>query len=155
MLKELNVSYSIIGHSERRAIGETDTVIAEKVKYAHENEIVPIVCVGEQSKTEPLSVLEGQVKVALSKTENKEVVFAYEPVWAIGTGEQPTNSKINKAIKIIKDAAKLSGFDVNVLYGGSVKLSNYKEIKSSKADGYLMGGVSLNLDEFLQIVKGE
>ena len=104
---------------------------------------------------EDLSVLTSQVEIALSKAENKEIIFAYEPVWAIGTGVQPTVTSIKKALKIIKMTAKHCGYCIKVLYGGSVNASNYKEIEKSGVDGYLMGGVSLKLDEFIKIVKGE
>ena len=155
MLNEFGVKYSIIGHSERRAIGETDEVIALKVKYAQENNITPIVCVGEKTKTAKLDVLVEQVEKALSLVENNNIIFAYEPIWAIGSGEVPTVLKINKALKMIKDTAKKKDLDVEVLYGGSVNISNHKELKSSIADGFLMGGVSLKLNDFIKIVEGE
>ena len=120
-----------------------------------ENNITPIVCVGEKTKTAKLDVLVEQVEKALSKVENSNIIFAYEPIWAIGSGEVPTVLKINKALKIIKDIAKKKDLDVKVLYGGSVNLSNHKELKTSIADGFLMGGVSLKLDDFMCIVKGE
>lgn len=155
MLKEFNVEYSIIGHSERREIGETDAMIANKVHMAQEFNIVPIVCVGERNKTDNLDVLTKQVGVALSRSQRNNVIFAYEPVWAIGTGEVPTIEQINSAIDVIKDTALKCGFDVKVLYGGSVNLSNHNELRTSNADGFLMGGVSLKIDDFLKIVKGE
>ena len=155
MLKEFSVKYTLIGHSERREIGETDKLVAVKVAAAQSKDIVPIVCVGEENRVSKLMVLAEQVKGALEQAEEKEVVFAYEPIWAIGTGDQPTVPQINKAIKIIKDAAKECGFAVKVLYGGSVNSENYKNILTSKADGLLMGGVSLKLNEFIKIIKGE
>lgn len=155
MLKEFNVQYSIIGHSERRELYETNEIVANKVKYAQENGIIPIVCVGEQTKTANLNILLEQVKIALSKAQKMEIIFAYEPIWAIGTGEKPTVEQINDAIKIIKETAMDCGFDVRVLYGGSVNEKNYKEILTSNADGLLMGGVSLKVDDFIKIVKGE
>ena len=130
-------------------------MVAEKVHMAHEFGIIPIVCVGEKNKSDDLGILQKQVSIALSKALEKEVVFAYEPVWAIGTGEIPTVKGINSAIKIIKDTAKMSGYNVKVLYGGSMDLSNHEELKRSKADGFFMGGVSLRIDDFVQIVKGE
>ena len=155
MLNEFNVSYVIVGHSERRALGETDLDIANKVETAQVNNLKPIICVGETNKGSGLEILETQVKLALTKAVEKEVIFAYEPVWAIGTGEQPSVTKINNAIKIIKNTAKEFGFNVKVLYGGSVNASNYKEIQKANVDGFLMGGVSLKVDEFIKIVKGE
>ena len=155
MLKEFGSTYAIVGHSERRELGETDFMIARKVHMAQEYDLIPIICVGERVQGESLDVLKRQVDLALGKAVCREVMFAYEPVWAIGTGEIPTVEQINNAIQVIKDTAKEHGFDVKVLYGGSVNLSNYNEIKKSSADGFLMGGVSLKLDEFLKIVKGE
>lgn len=155
MLNELNVDYALIGHSERREIGETDEIVSKKVMLAQENGIIPIVCVGEKTKTSRLDVLKLQVEIALSNAQNKEIIFAYEPIWAIGSGEIPTIERINKALNLIKQIAKEKGFDVKVLYGGSVNLSNHNELKTSVADGFLMGGVSLKLDDFCAIVKGE
>ena len=155
MLNEFNVDYALIGHSERREIGETDEIVSKKVMLAQENGIIPIVCVGEKTKTSGLDVLKLQVEIALGNAQNKEIIFAYEPVWAIGSGEIPTIERINKALNLIKQIAKEKGFDVKVLYGGSVNLSNHNELKTSVADGFLMGGVSLKLDDFCAIVKGE
>ena len=149
MLKEFKVGYTLIGHSERRAIGETEEIIANKVSLAQEYEIVPIICVGEKNKTAKLDVLKEQVKSALSKAKNKELIFAYEPIWAIGSGVQPTVKRINNALDIIKTTAKECGFNVKVLYGGSVNAENYKEILNSQVDGLLMGGVSNKINEFL------
>ena len=155
MLNEFNVDYALIGHSERREIGETDEIVSKKVMLAQENGIIPIVCVGEKTKTSGLDVLKLQVEIALGNAQNKEIIFAYEPIWAIGSGEIPTIERINKALNLIKQIAKEKGFDVRVLYGGSVNLSNHNELKTSVADGFLMGGVSLKLDDFCAIVKGE
>ena len=154
MLKEFNVKYSIIGHSERRSIGETDVLIAQKVQTACENQITPIVCVGEAKKSSALDVLENQVEIALSLIKEGSIIFAYEPVWAIGSGQIPTAQRINKAINLIKETATLKGFDVKVLYGGSVDDGNYKELLKTKSDGFLLGGVSLNVEKFISIVKG-
>ncbi len=155
MLKEFGAKYVIVGHSERREIGETDAVVAQKVAVAQNNDLIPIVCVGEKTKTAKLDILVEQVKIALSMAKNGNVVFAYEPVWAIGSGIQPTVEKINKALKIIKNTAQDLGFDLKVLYGGSVNGNNINEVSKSLADGFLMGGVSNKLDEFVSILKGE
>lgn len=154
MLKEFGVKYSIIGHSERRSIGESETLIAQKVKTACDNGLIPIVCVGESSKTSKLDVLKTQVESVLDLINDKKIVFAYEPVWAIGTGQIPTVKRINNAIKNIKKLAKEKGFDVKVLYGGSVDESNYKELLKADLDGFLLGGVSLNVEKFISIIKG-
>lgn len=154
MIKEFGASYAIIGHSERRAIGETDDTVAYKVFNAVNNNINPIICVGEENKHSSLDVLKQQVVRALSKVK-KNVIFAYEPVWAIGSGEIPTISQINDAIYIIKSTANKIGFkDVKVLYGGSVNELNYKDLLKSNADGFLLGGISLNLEKFISLVQG-
>lgn len=154
MLNEFGVKYCIIGHSERRSNGETNIQVCEKVKTACENGIVPIVCVGEESKASKLDVLEEQVTAALSGSNNITPIFAYEPVWAIGSGEIPTVAKINKALSIIKKTAKKLGYNSQILYGGSVNLQNYKELLASNADGFLLGGISLNVDDFISLTKG-
>lgn len=155
MLKEFGAKFVIAGHSERRANGETDEQICKKIKVAQSCDIVPIVCVGEEGKKSSLDVLVNQVKSSLNQAEKKEIIFAYEPIWAIGSGEIPTVKQINKAIQIVKKTAKESGFNVKVLYGGSVNVNNYKELLTSVADGFLMGGVSNKLDDFVKILKGE
>lgn len=152
MLHEFGVKYAIVGHSERRAIGETDLLIANKVEQATNNGIIPIVCVGEELKNSSLDVINDQVKIALSKAKG-EVVFAYEPLWAIGSGEIPAVKQIQKVIKQIKLCAKKIGFDIKVLYGGSVNESNCKELLNSNADGFLLGGVTLNISKFLQLIR--
>ena len=103
MLKEFNVKYCIIGHSERRAIGETGEMIAKKVKSACENKIIPIICVGEATKQDKSSAVKNQVKSALKYLQpGSKIIFAYEPVWAIGSGQVPTIKHINNKIKTIK-----------------------------------------------------
>lgn len=155
MLREFGVKYSIIGHSERRAIGESDSLVAEKVNNCLVNDICPIVCVGEQSKSSSLNCLTEQVKIAVSKIKTNNIIFAYEPVWAIGSGEIPTNTQINKAITLIKTTLKKEGFiNVKVLYGGSVNEQNYKGLLSTKADGFLLGGISLKLDKLETLING-
>ncbi len=158
MVKEFKVKYAIIGHSERRAIGETDEMIANKVVNALNHDITPIICVGENNANEGLNVVKSQVKVVLKAIDknkidkSREIIFAYEPVWSIGTGKLPTVKDIDKAIKLIKTTAKT--LNLKVLYGGSVSGDNYSELMPSMADGFLLGGVSLKLDEFKKIVLG-
>jgi len=155
MLKEFNVNYAIIGHSERRTIGETDDMVALKVKNAVDNGIVPIICVGEEYKNSPQTLILNQVKSALKFCEPKtNVVFAYEPVWAIGSGEVPTTDKIKKVVLKIKQEIKKHEIDPICLYGGSVNEQNYNELNVNEIDGFLLGGVSKNIDKFIQIVRG-
>ena len=155
MLKEFGVTYAIVGHSERRQIGESNELVSKKVLTSVSNGITPIICVGEQSKQSSLNVLKTQVQIALSKIKTDKFVIAYEPVWAIGSGEIPTNNQINKAINIIKETTQKMGYNnIKVLYGGSVNENNYKDLLTTAADGFLLGGISLKLDKFFALVKG-
>ena len=167
MLKSIGVEYVIIGHSERRAYyGETDETVNKKIKAAFENELKPIVCVGESleereaGKTE--EIITNQTRLALeglTKEQVKGTIIAYEPIWAIGTGKTATSEDANNSIKAIRgETAKIYGEDVSeeviIQYGGSVKSSNAKELfETSDIDGGLVGGASLKPEEFSKIVK--
>lgn len=167
MLKAIGVEYVIIGHSERRAyFAETDETVNKKVKAAFENELKPIVCVGESLEQreagEAESVITTQTRLALEGLSNDQVkgtIIAYEPIWAIGTGKTATSEDANNAIKAIRaEIAKIYGNDVAeeviIQYGGSVKSSNAKELfTTSDIDGGLVGGASLKPDEFAKIVN--
>ena len=166
MLKNL-VKYSIIGHSERRHIfGESLDSVALKMAAAVRNNIVPILCVGE-TKTEKLAgetnqVLHDQVETALANLTTDDIdnlVIAYEPVWAIGTGDIATPSQAIAAAKVIRNEVKeLYGSEaasnLRVLYGGSVKpefVSGF--LASDQINGLLVGGASLNYKQFADIVQ--
>lgn len=167
MLKSIGVEYVIIGHSERRQyFNETDETVNKKIKAAFENELKPIVCVGETleqreaGKTE--SIITSQTRLALEGLTNEQVkntIIAYEPIWAIGTGKTATSEDANNSIKAIRaEIKRLYGEevaeDVIIQYGGSVKSSNAKELfESSDIDGGLVGGASLKPDEFSKIVN--
>ncbi|MGH2757398.1 MAG: triose-phosphate isomerase [Actinomycetota bacterium] len=167
MLKSLDVDYVIIGHSERRELfGETDEGVNAKVKAAFANDLVPIVCVGEtesereQGRTE--SKVEGQVRAAFQgvKPDNAaKVVVAYEPIWAIGTGKTATPDDAQTTIAYIRKViAQAAGDDiaqtVRILYGGSVKSGNAAALMGQgDVDGALVGGASLEAQEFAAIVK--
>jgi len=167
MLKAIGVEYVIIGHSERRQYyNETDETVNKKIKAAFENELKPIVCVGETleqreaGKTE--SVITSQTRLALDGLTNEQVkrtIIAYEPIWAIGTGKTATSEDANNSIKAIRaEIKRLYGEEVSeeviIQYGGSVKSSNAKELFStSDIDGGLVGGASLKPDEFSKIVN--
>ncbi len=165
MLREL-VHYAIIGHSERRHIfGESNDDTMKKVAASVRNGITPILCVGE-TKTERLAketsvVLHDQLSVGLRNVTDDEVasmVIAYEPVWAIGTGDVATPDQAADAVAVIrKNIAALYGIkaarSVRVLYGGSVVpdvVSGF--MQSSDIDGFLVGGASINYHQFSQIV---
>lgn len=167
MLKSIGVEYVIIGHSERRRyFNETDETVNKKVKSAFANELKPIVCVGETleqreaGKTE--EIITSQTKIALDGLTEEQVentIIAYEPIWAIGTGKTATAEDANNSIKAIRnEIAKNYGQNIAdkviIQYGGSVKASNAKELFStSDIDGGLVGGASLKVEEFANIVN--
>jgi triosephosphate isomerase len=167
MLVDLGCKYVILGHSERREhFGEKDAFIAKKAKAAHANGLVPIVCVGETlaeregGATE--RVVGGQIHGSLEGLSNDEMattILAYEPVWAIGTGKTATPDQANAVHAFIRDliAKKFSpavAASVRIQYGGSVKPDNARTLLSQPdIDGALVGGASLQADDFEAIVK--
>ena len=164
MLREL-CEFVILGHSERRwYFGETDEIVNKKVKAALANKLKPILCVGERleeneaGKTE--EVVNRQVTGALNNIEPvRDLVVAYEPVWAIGTGKAACGGQAAATIQFIRDVvAKLwnKGIaqDLRILYGGSVSSANISEfISHPEIDGALVGGASLKAEEFVSIVE--
>jgi triosephosphate isomerase len=169
MLKSIGVEYVIIGHSERRQyFAETDESVNKKLKAAYEYGLKPIVCVGEtlEQREEGITedIITSQTEKALDGLTNEQVtstIIAYEPIWAIGTGKTATSEDANNAIKAIRNKiSEIYGNDVadNVIiqYGGSVKSSNAKELfTTSDIDGGLVGGASLDPEEFSKIVNFE
>ena len=167
MLKSLGVEYVIIGHSERRQyFAETDETVNLKIKAAFENELKPIVCVGEtleeRESGNAEKIITNQVRLALEGLTDEQVkntIVAYEPIWAIGTGKTATSEDANNSIKWVRaEIAKNFGKDVAeeviIQYGGSVKSSNAKELfTTSDIDGGLVGGASLKAEEFSKIVN--
>ena len=167
MLKSIGVSYVIIGHSERRAMfNETDETCNLKVKKAFEVGLLPILCCGESleqretGKTE--EVLKNQIVKdleGLTKEQVEELVIAYEPIWAIGTGKTATSEVADETCGYIRSVvAELYGKDtaekVRIQYGGSVKTSNIDELMSMpNIDGALIGGASLKADDFIKLVN--
>ena len=167
MLKSIGVEYVILGHSERRQyFNETDESVNKKLKVAFENELKPIVCVGETLEQRESGitseVITSQTRLALeglTEEQVKRTIIAYEPIWAIGTGKTATSEDANNSIiEIRKEIEKIYGKDVAdcviIQYGGSVKSSNAKELfNMSDIDGGLVGGASLKPDEFAKIVN--
>ncbi len=167
MLKSLGIKTVILGHSERRAyFGETDEMLAKKVDAALENEFRVIFCFGEELKDRKAdnheTIVESQIKNALFHLDAsalKNIVLAYEPVWAIGTGETASPEQAQEMHAFIrKTMADNYGTDVadgvSILYGGSVKPNNAKEIFSKPdVDGGLIGGASLNAKDFFAIAN--
>jgi triosephosphate isomerase len=167
MLNKLGCSYVAVGHSERRAIhNESDEIVNRKIKAALANEITPIFCIGEE-----LSIREAgnhvehvlnQVRNGLKgfhKPDLKKIVFAYEPVWAIGTGKTASAEDAQEVCTAIRiELAKIGSIEIaeaaRILYGGSVKSSNIVEImKQPDIDGVLVGGASLDAEEFARIAR--
>lgn len=165
MLKELSCDCVILGHSERRWVfGETDELINKKVKSALEHELIPVLCVGEKleereaEKTE--QVLLNQLEKDLEGVEEsyiKNIIIAYEPVWAIGTGKNATSEDAEKAITLIREFIHSKyGSDtsdkIRILYGGSVKPANISTYMAVETiDGALVGGASLEPDSFASL----
>jgi triosephosphate isomerase len=164
MVSEL-CEFVILGHSERRwYFGETDEIVNKKVKAALANRLKPILCVGERlaeneaGKTE--EVVNRQVTAALNDIEPaRDLVIAYEPVWAIGTGKAASGEQAAATIQFIRDVVaklwnKSTAQDLRILYGGSVTSANIAEfISHPEIDGALVGGASLKAEEFVSIVK--
>ena len=167
MLNKLGCSYVAVGHSERRAIhNEGDEIVNRKIKAALANEITPIFCVGEE-----LSIREAgthvehvlnQIRNGLKgfhKPDLKKIVFAYEPVWAIGTGKTASAEDAQEVCTAIRvELAQIGSIEIaeaaRILYGGSVKSSNIVEImKQEDIDGVLVGGASLDAEEFARIAR--
>ena len=166
MLKELDMDYVVIGHSERRQyFNETNETVNKKVLKALEVGINPIVCVGEtleqREANQTKDICKVQVEEGLkniSKEDISKVVIAYEPIWAIGTGKTATAQQANEVISYIREVVKgiygQLANEVRIQYGGSVKPSNVSEIMSqSDIDGALVGGASLKAGDFVELVN--
>jgi len=166
MLRRLGVSYVIIGHSERRwKLNEPDTIVHKKLKAALRNELIPIVCIGERTREDNFKeFLENQIDKTFEGLTSDEVgrcIIAYEPVWAISTnpGAKPdTPSSALESIRIIAQVL-ISKFEIRnskllYLYGGSVNSNNVESfLREKEIDGVLVGGASVNKEEFSKILK--
>jgi triosephosphate isomerase len=166
MVKEAGAEFAIVGHSERRRLfGETDAIVNRKTIAALGAELTPIVCIGEtleeRERDDTLAVLDRQIKDGLDRitaAQVSEIVIAYEPVWAIGTGRTATAAQAGEAhAHIRKRLRQWFGGDAadqcHVIYGGSVKPDNIRElIAEEDVDGALVGGASLDVRSFAEIV---
>ncbi len=165
-LSKLNITHSIIGHSERRIVfNETDETINLKVHNAVNNNLIPIVCFGESEEQRDtnayLSYILNQVNIAvkgLRKDKVEEIIFAYEPIWAIGTGKVASVENAIEVISSVKQEISTKPFydeeKIRFIYGGSVSPTNASELLNTKIiDGVLVGGASLDVDKFVQIIK--
>ena len=165
-LKKLDIEYAIVGHSERRTLfNEVDSVINDKVNRLIDSEIVPIFCFGESIDERKsgtyLNFLENQINEGLKglrKDKVKKLVVAYEPIWAIGTGEVASLENIVEVLDYVKNIINKKPFfnddNIKFIYGGSVSPDNAEDILNSKiVDGALVGGASLDANKFLDIIK--
>lgn len=167
LLKDVGVTYVIIGHSERRQFfGETNQTVNKKIRAALKHELTPIVCVGEvlaqREADQTFDVIRSQIEESLagfSAAEARKMIVAYEPAWAIGTGKTATPRQAQDVHKFIRDLLtelydEKTAADVRIQYGGSVKPDNIAELISQPdIDGALVGGASLKVDSFVQIVR--
>ena len=165
-LAKLNISFCIVGHSERRQhFNETDEFVNIKVNNLINKEITPIICFGESNdqRTEGnymdflLNQIENSTK-GLRKDKVDEIIFAYEPIWAIGTGQNASLQDIVEVISKVKESISKKSFfneeKIKFIYGGSVSPDNSNEILNSKIiDGALVGGASLDVDKFIKIIE--
>jgi len=166
MLAKLHITWVIVGHSERRQLfGETDDWVLKKLHAVLDNGMKPIICVGETLEEREMGAtdakVEGQVRSALARTTSEVaagLVFAYEPIWAIGTGRTATPDDAQSTCSLVRRVVgEVVGSDaaaaVRVQYGGSVKAANAAELLGQPdVDGLLVGGASLDADEFASIV---
>lgn len=162
-LKELGISYTLIGHSERREYFNDSKFISKKVNLALENNIKVILCIGENKNewenNQTFEVLKKELDEAIKMNLNlinfDNFIVAYEPIWAIGTGNIPSNPILEKTILEIKEYLRDNyHLNINVLYGGSVNLENILELEKIKnIDGYLVGGLSLHPNQFLSLIN--
>ncbi|WP_423898311.1 triose-phosphate isomerase [Candidatus Pelagadaptatus aseana] len=162
MLAELGCRYAIVGHSERRQYhGETDQDVADKVATVLAAKVTPVLCVGEsleqRESGQALAIIAEQLDAVLSQIGEEafeDVVVAYEPVWAIGTGKTASPEQAQEVHQFIREKLGQAGASVQVLYGGSVKADNASELfAQADIDGALVGGASLKAEDFLAICE--
>lgn len=164
-LRNAKVEYVIIGHSERRAMGETDAHVQKKVQNALKNKLTPVVCVGERERDTQgkfYTVIELQIKALaaiLTLVDIKKVVIAYEPIWAIGTGQTASPADVKEMqlflfATLTKLYDKATASKVALIYGGSVKPENVDALhREGGMNGFLPGGASLKAEDFLYIIN--
>jgi triosephosphate isomerase (TIM) len=165
LLQPYGVQYVLVGHSEKRALGETDEQVNKKVQALLKRRLIPIVCIGERERDAAgsfYSIIEKQLRslvLGLTPIQISRCVIAYEPIWAIGTGATATPEDVKEMQLFIMSTLtklydrKVAG-KVALLYGGSVKASNAKDLhEAGGMNGFLVGGASLEAGEFTQIIK--
>lgn len=167
LLRELGIRYCLTGHSERRELfGESDEIVAAKTQVLLANGMTPICCIGETLEEREagshIAKLQRQIQAIYDKVDQekwKDLIFAYEPIWAIGTGKTASPEQANEIHEMIRTkvseiAGDVLGNSLPILYGGSVKPGNAKDLLSQPhIDGSLVGGASLKAEDFLQIIN--
>lgn len=167
MIRDFGAKYAIVGHSERRALfNECDEFVSKKVRICVQNNIIPILCIGEnleQRKSgEYKRHLTNQIQEGLARIsgdEIKDIIIAYEPIWAIGTGETATPDQVEETHMflrkfIVDEYGKETGENIPLLYGGSVKTSNVLDLALAQSvSGFLIGGASLDAKSIIEINK--
>ncbi len=160
MVKRLGCTFIIVGHSERREhFGMTDDAVAKTTASALRHDLTPIICVGESEEIRDneghVEFVSSQILAAvggLTASQRRDVVVAYEPIWAIGTGKVASSEQVAEMMAVIRSAWPEDGGDITVLYGGSVKPENATELASTPGvDGFLVGGASLSGEQFVEI----
>ncbi len=163
MLIDIGCNYVIIGHSERRQyFHETDEIVNKKIKAAKKVGLKIIFCIGESLEEreagKTFDVLKREIEKGLNGTDTEDIVIAYEPIWAIGTGKTATPEQAQEAHAYIRDRLKIlygnKGDEIRILYGGSVTPENIDSLMACKdVDGALVGGASLKVESFVRLVK--
>lgn len=160
--KSMDIRYAIVGHSERRKyLKENNQMINKKLKAGLAEDLGLVLCIGETEEEKKMleteEVLKRQIFTALKGIDTlKNIVIAYEPVWAIGSGKTPSKRELEKTISFIKNFVKeiKNGEEIKILYGGSVNAKNISSLNQiDLIDGYLIGGASNKADEFLTIIE--
>ena len=161
MIKSVGAKFTLVGHSDNRAEGDTDNILKDKLQFALKNKLKVVYCIGENKRekknNKTLNVLKKQLSKVLNKKLNKnDIIVAYEPIWSIGTGKIPNAADLKKTTihikKILKEIFKTKS--PAVLYGGSVDGTNVKMFKEIKEiDGFLIGGASKSSKKFIDIIK--
>ena len=162
MIKSVEAQYVIVGHSDNRSEGDTDTMLKSKVENSLNNKLKVVFCIGEnkehKAKNKTFEVLENQIKNALDEKINfKDIIVAYEPIWSIGTGQIPKPDDLLKTTifikKVLNNISKKQKSSI-VLYGGSVDGKNISQFKKlNEIDGFLIGGASKSDQNFIDIIK--
>ena len=158
-LKSIGVKYTIVGHSERRKDYKEKDVIVNKINNLQKEDIIPIFCIGETKEDyendETLNILRNEIDFIFDKVNPNNIIIAYEPIWAIGTGLFPSKEEIYNTVMFIKKYI-YDKYNVNikVLYGGSINNENIIDLETiSNIDGYLIGGLSIKVFDFIDLIK--